>query len=399
MKNNYLKASIVFAIICNISIVLCFIIGFLIFFKYDIPSRIEKNEFISYINNKGCSVIDIQEKENYSGFEAYLITDKNSCPYLISYTVFSDKNTLNEFFLRGKNDVLVGNNNVEGKTEISINLFSKYYEYSTNGDNYKKIVYKDNSVLYASAPKDYREEINNIFNSLNYKYNFDLNGMTIVGFSLFVFIIISLASMWGIEKKIRNKGWISLIPLYNIGCLSKDILGSFWLFLLLFIPGVNIIYLFTLLYNIGKSFGKSNSYCILMMFLPSVLLPLLAFDNSSYKKNEKKDTKTNNKSVHNKTTIIKKEEQVTSPKNTSDIIKWIITIIILLLSVTILVSYFEETKIGYLSLAFMFLVYALLLCPSITRYTKKYKRYTKFKPLLIILLLIFNFILLTILPF
>ena len=223
--------------------------------------------------------------------------------------------------------------------------------------------------------------------------------MTIVGFSLFVFIIISLASMWGIEKKIRNKGWISLIPLYNIGCLSKDILGSFWLFLLLFIPGVNIIYLFTLLYNIGKSFGKSNSYCILMMFLPSVLLPLLAFDNSSYKKNEKKDTKTNNKSVHNKTTIIKKEEQVTSPKNTSDIIKWIITIIILLLSVTILVSYFEETKIGYLSLAFMFLVYALLLCPSITRYTKKYKRYTKFKPLLIILLLIFNFILLTILPF
>ena len=53
-----------------------------------------------------------------------------------------------------------------------------------------------------------------------------------------------------------------------------------------------------------------------------------------------------------------------------------------------LVSYFEEKLIGYMVLAIMLLIYALLLCPSITRYTRKYKRYTKFKPLLIILLLI-----------
>ncbi len=138
MKNNYLKVSMIFTIICNVSIVLCFIIGFLIFFKYDSPNIIEKKDLISYINNKGCSVIDIQEKENYSGFETYLITDQNSCPYLISYTVFSDENKLNEFFIKGKNDVLVGNNNVKGRTTISINLFSKYYEYSTNGDYYKK---------------------------------------------------------------------------------------------------------------------------------------------------------------------------------------------------------------------------------------------------------------------
>lgn len=403
MKNNYLKVSMIFTIICNVSIVLCFIIGFLIFFKYDSPNIIEKKDLISYINNKGCSVIDIQEKENYSGFETYLITDQNSCPYLISYTVFSDENKLNEFFIKGKNDVLVGNNNVKGRTTISINLFSKYYEYSTNGDYYKKIVYKDNSVLYASTSKDYREEINNIFNELNYKYNFNLNGMNIVWFSIFIFIIIILVSMWGIENKIRNKGWIALIPLYNIGCLSKDILGSFWFFFLLFVPGINIIFLFTLLYNMGKSFGKSNSYCILMMFFPTILLPLLAFDDSSYKKVQKKVKKINdNKIVHNKVTVIKKEkkeEQIISPNKVSDIIKWILTTIILLLSITTLATYFEETKIGYIFLAIMFLVYALLLCPSITRHTREYERYTKFKPLLIILLLIFNFILLEILPF
>lgn len=403
MKNNYRKISLYFSIICNVSIVLCFIIGSLMFFNYDKTSRIEKNEFVSYMNNKGCSVIDIQEKEKYSGFETYLVTDKNTCPYLISYATFTDKNTLNDFFIKGKNDVLSGNNNVKGKTKISINLFSEYYEYSTSGDYYKKIVYNDNSVLYATASKDYRNEIINIFNDLNYKYEFNLNGMTIMWCSLFIVIIIVLVSMWGIEKKIRNKGWIALIPIYNIGCLSKDILGSFWFFLLSFIPGVNVIFLFILLYNLGKSFGKSNSYCILMMFFPTVLCPFLAFDNSSYKKTEKKVTEIDNsKSIHNKTVVIKKEkpkEQITLSKKVNNTIKWILTLIILLLSVIILVSYFEEKLIGYMVLAIMLLIYALLLCPSITRYTRKYKRYTKFKPLLIILLLILNFILFAILPF
>lgn len=403
MKNNYTKGSIFFTITCNVSIVLCFIIGSLMFFKYDVTSRIEKNEFISYMNSKGCSLIDIQEKEKYSGFETYLITDKNTCPYLISYATFTDKNTLNEFFIKGKNDVLSGNNNVKGKTKISINLFSKYYEYSTSGDYYKKIVYKDNSVLYATASKDYGDEIINIFNDLNYKYEFNLSGMTIMWCSLFVVIIIALVSMWGIEKKIRNNGWIALIPVYNIGCLSKDILGSFWLFLLLFIPGVNVIFLLLLLYNLGKAFGKSNLYCILIMFFPTVLCPLLAFDNSSYKKVEKKITRIDNsKSIHNKKAVIKKEktkEQITSSKKITNIIKWILTIVFLLLSVIILASYFEENLIGYIILAIIFLVYALLLCPSITKYTKKYKRYTKFKPLFIILLLILNFILFIVLPF
>ena len=121
------------------------------------------------------------------------------------------------------------------------------------------------------------------------------------------------------------------------------------------------------------------------------------------KKLKKKVTEIDNsKSIHNKTVVIKKEkpkEQITLSKKVNNTIKWILTLIILLLSVIFLVSYFEEKLIGYMVLAIMLLIYALLLCPSITRYTRKYKRYTKFKPLLIILLLILNFILFAILPF
>ena len=55
--------------------------------------------------------------------------------------------------------------------------------------------------------------------------------------------------MWGIEKKIRNKGWIALIPFYNVWSLFKDILGSGWYFLLMFIPIINFIFIIIILYN------------------------------------------------------------------------------------------------------------------------------------------------------
>ena len=38
-----------------------------------------------------------------------------------------------------------------------------------------------------------------------------------------------------------------------------------------------------------KVFNKSDSYCVLMMFVPSVLWPLLAFDNSEYEFYNKED--------------------------------------------------------------------------------------------------------------
>ena len=116
--------------------------------------------------------------------------------------------------------------------------------------------------------------------------------MKIVGYSLYVLLFISIISMWGTLRKTRNKGWISLIPFYNIGCLSKDVLGSAWWSLLLFVPIVNVVFIFTLFYNMAKVFNKNDSYCVLMMLIPSVLWPLLAFDNSEYDSSKlRKETK------------------------------------------------------------------------------------------------------------
>lgn len=282
MKSKNSLFGLLFTIICNGAIVLLFIIGFVMMFSVKLPDKIDKNYFTKYMEEKGCSITNLKEEKEYSGMTDYLITDKETCPYLISYTTFKDKDVLWDFFSKGQKDVMQNNTNVTGKTSISINLFSEYYEYNTSGDYYKAIVYNDNSVLYASADKQYREDVRNIFKDLHYQYEINFKGMQIAWYSLYVLLLICIVSMWGTLKKTRNKGWISLIPFYNIGCLSKDVLGSAWWPLLLFVPIGNVVFMFMLYYNMTKVFNKSDSYCVLMMFVPSVLWPLLAFDNSEY---------------------------------------------------------------------------------------------------------------------
>ena len=251
-------------------------------FKVEPSEKIDKNYFIKYMEQKGCLVNDLQKEKHYFGMVDYLVTDKETCSYLISYATFSDENILDTFFERGKEDVLQGNTNIKGSASVSINLFSEYYQYTTIGDYYKAIVYKDNSILYVSADRQYKNEVMNIFEDLHYNYEVNFNGIKVVWYSIFIVLVICIVSMWGTFKKTRNNGWISLIPFYNICCLSKDILGSYWYALFLFLPVVNVVFMFILYYNIGKVFNKSVLNCILIMFIPFILWPLFAFDNSEY---------------------------------------------------------------------------------------------------------------------
>ena len=280
MKSKNYLFGLIFTIVSNGAIALLLIIEFVMMFSAKSHDKIDKNYFTRYMEEKGCTVTSLQEK--YPGVIDYSITDKETCPYLISYTTFNDKDVLWDFFAMGQKDVMQNNTNIKGTTSISINLFSEYYEYGTNGDYYKTIVYNDNSVLYASADKKYGKDVKNILKDLSYQYEMNLKIMQIIWYLSYVLLFIFVVSMWGTLKKTRNKGWISLIPFYNIGCLSKDVLGSAWWQLLLFVPLGNVVFMFMLYYNIGKVFNKKNSYCVLMMFIPLILWPLLAFDNSEY---------------------------------------------------------------------------------------------------------------------
>lgn len=385
MKKNS-KFWLIFINICNVSLLLLIIISFVSIFNKELPEEITKNEFINYMENKGCNLIDVQGKENYLGVDTYLVTDENSCPYLVSYTKFLPEYSFDEFFDVIEDDVVNGNSNVYEEKYLKVNLFYKYYEYSTSGDYYKTLTLNKNSILYASSNIKYKNEVIDIFEDLNYINDIENNEISYIFYAVFLIIIINVISLWKIEKKIRNKGWVALVPIYNIVCLTKDVLGSSLYALLLFVPIVNTIFLFVLYYKLGKLFNKSNLFSILLTLFPIIFLPILAFDNLVYINPKKEETTINKKS---NTSIIRK---------IINVIKWILMIIFIFFAFAFLLVYLEEHLIVYLILTILFLIYGLMICPKLTNYTKKFKTYTKYKVLIVILLIIINLIFISILP-
>ena len=386
-------------IISNLGILLCLAIGFILLFNTYSPGVIKNQDFINYMKDKGYGVIDVQGEKKYPGVETYLSAD-GACPYSISYIIFNDKNTRDNYFTYMSNDVENGNKNVHMSTHVGISY--DYDEDATSGDYYKAVTLNENSILYASGDKAYKKDIDNIFNRFDYKFHLSFESCTasfvFFGVGTFIGLVIFIASMWGTFRKTRNKGYIALIPFYNIGCLTKDIMGSQWYALLLLIPIVNIIFIFMLYYKLGKSFDKDEGYCLLLMIFPSVFWPLVAFDNSSYNKLDKKKKKSKKQNIHN--SVIKQTDvqEIKQENQVGNAFKWLVTTMLFLFSLGCLLVYLDEDLILYLINVVMFALYGLLACPAITRYTWKFKTYTNFKPLIVIILAIIDLILFGVLP-
>lgn len=394
MKNKKLNFWFIFINVLNVSLLIFIIISFILFFNTEMPEEINENEFIGYMKNKGCNLIDVQEEKKYLGVETYLVTDEKTCPYLVSYTKLFSEYSYDDFFDTLYDDVVNRNNNVNEKNIIKMDLFYKYYEYSTSGDFYKALTLNKNSILYASADIKYKNEVIGIFKDFNYFNAVTNNDISYVFYAVFLVVIIDVISLWKIEKKIRNKGWIALVPVYNIMCLSKDVLGSSSYVLLLFLPIGNSIFLFVLYYKLGKVFDKSNVFSLLLTLFPNMFLPMLAFDDSVYSNPKKEED-----------TIVKDETVNTNSKPSTSIfrkvinlIKWIFAVIFIFFAFTLSSLYLEEHLIIDLILSISFLIYGLMICPKVTDYTGKFKTYTKYKMLVVILLIVIDFIFISILP-
>lgn len=344
------------------------------------------------MENKGCNLIDVQNKENYLGVDTYLVTDENSCPYLISYTRFLPEYSFDDFFDVLEEDVVNGNSNVYEKKYLKKNLLYKYYEYSTSGDYYKIVTLNKNSILYASADIKYKNEVIDIFEDFNYINDIKNNEISYIFYAVFLVIIINIISLWKIEKKLRNKGWVVLIPIYNIICLSKDVLGSSLYALLLLVPIGNIIFIFVLYYKLGKLFNKSNLFSLLLTLFPIIFLPILAFDNLDYINPKKEEN------IINEDIVTNQKSNTSSIKKIINAIKWFLMIIFILFAFSSLLVYLDEHLINYLIITISFLIYGLMICPKITNYTNKFKTYTKYKTLIVILLIIINLIFMSIFP-
>ncbi len=275
-KNS--KFGLFWAIGCNLLIFLSFVWGIIFVFKFESPDIIQSDDLKQYMRIFNCEMLEMEQVESYIGADSYFVTE-DDCPYFVSYAIFSDIDKQNSFMTQTFKEV-GDNGHITGGSKTNIN--NKFWEYSTIGDSYKKVVMNKNSILTGVSSTHKRFEVKKLFESFGYEYEPNWSGFKFLGYALLIWVVLYLVSMVGILQKTRNKGWIALIPLYNIWCLSKDILGRGWYCLLFLLPIGNFAFKFLLSYKLGKSFGKSLEYCILLCLFSSIVWPLVAFDNSKY---------------------------------------------------------------------------------------------------------------------
>lgn len=101
--------------------------------------------------------------------------------------------------------------------------------------------------------------------------------------------IVQIIAMWKIFTKAGEKGWKSIIPIYNFVVLFKISGLSPWLILVYFaaiIPFIGwiapIALNAVLAYKLAKSFGKDGGWAVGLYFLAPIFYMILGFGKSEY---------------------------------------------------------------------------------------------------------------------
>lgn len=97
------------------------------------------------------------------------------------------------------------------------------------------------------------------------------------GVVLLVVSIILIISLWKIFKKGNEKGYKAIIPFYNILTLMKIVGMNRVLFILFFIPIVNVFFFAYLSVTLANRFRKGAFFALGLLFLPFLFYPILAF--------------------------------------------------------------------------------------------------------------------------
>ena len=100
--------------------------------------------------------------------------------------------------------------------------------------------------------------------------------ISIIAIALCVLLIIA---QWKIFTKAGEKGWKSIIPIYNLYILTRLADGKGIKFLLLLIPIVGYIIINI---KLAKAFGKGGGFTAGLILLPSIFTLILGFGSAQY---------------------------------------------------------------------------------------------------------------------
>lgn len=95
-------------------------------------------------------------------------------------------------------------------------------------------------------------------------------------------LVLIIVSMWKVFTKAGKPGWASIVPIYNV-VVELEIIGRpLWWIILFLIPIVNFVVAIIILFDLAKAFGKDALFGLVLLFLPIIGFPMLAFGKAKY---------------------------------------------------------------------------------------------------------------------
>jgi hypothetical protein len=91
-----------------------------------------------------------------------------------------------------------------------------------------------------------------------------------------------IVTMWKVFTKANQPGWAAIVPFYNFYVLLKVVGRPGWWLVLMIIPIVNIVIGIIMVVDLAKAFGKGGGFAVLLILLPIVGWPILAFGDARY---------------------------------------------------------------------------------------------------------------------
>ncbi len=104
-----------------------------------------------------------------------------------------------------------------------------------------------------------------------------------------IIIILSIAGMWKTFEKANVAGWKSLIPFYNLYLMYEIAGRNGRQFLLLLVPVVNLIAIFSVNISIAKRFGKGTGFGAGLTLFPMIFFLILGYDDSVHTPKQKEE--------------------------------------------------------------------------------------------------------------
>ncbi|MSR33212.1 MAG: signal peptidase I [Phycisphaerales bacterium] len=101
-------------------------------------------------------------------------------------------------------------------------------------------------------------------------------------FVCFALLLLVIVAHWEVFAKAGRPGCVIFIPFYNLYVCMQISSKPGWWWVLLCIPGVNIIFSILMMRGLARNFGKGVGFTVGLLLVPIVFWSILAFGNARY---------------------------------------------------------------------------------------------------------------------